>query len=112
MLNKLVNNRLSFAIFIAKRSAIIKSNANLGDQMKLLNNKKEFKKSLELFDKYKEKNNIEKCSNCIIIQVLKACTEIGDLKHGSNIHNLISPRLKYDPYVLPSLIHLYSKFIQ
>ncbi|CAF1413017.1 unnamed protein product, partial [Rotaria sordida] len=107
MLNKLVNNCLSFVIFIAKRSAIIRSNADLGGQIKLLNDKKEFKKSLELFDKYKEKNNIEKYSNWIIIRALKACTEIGDLKRGSNIHNLISSRLKYDPYVLPSLIHLY-----
>ncbi|CAF5011819.1 unnamed protein product, partial [Rotaria sp. Silwood1] len=107
MLNKLVNNRLSFVVFFAKRLASIRFNVNLGEQMKMLNNNKQFERALELFDKYREETTIEKCSNWIIIQALKACTEIGDLQRGSNIHNLLSSRLKHDPYVLPSLIHLY-----
>ena len=55
--------------------------------------------------------NINQCSNWTIIQTLKACTERRDAQRGLKIHNLISSRLKYDPYVLPSLIHFYSKFI-
>ncbi|CAF5168752.1 unnamed protein product [Rotaria sp. Silwood1] len=110
MLKKLFTNRSSFVIFIAKRSAFIQSNADLGDEMKLLNDNKQFEKALDLFNKYKTKSN-EQYSNWSIIQALRACTEIGDLHCGSNIHNLVSSRLKYDPYILPSLIHFYSKFI-
>ncbi|CAF3429058.1 unnamed protein product [Rotaria sp. Silwood2] len=110
MLKKLFTNRSSFVIFIAKRSAFIQSNADLGDEMKLLNDNKQFEKALDLFNKYKTKSN-EQYSNWSLIQALRACTEIGDLQCGSNIHNLVSSRLKYDPYILPSLIHFYSKFI-
>ncbi|CAF5047829.1 unnamed protein product, partial [Rotaria sp. Silwood1] len=48
-------------------------------------------------------------SNWIIIQTLKACSELRDIQRGSNIHNLVSSRLKHDPYILPSLIHFYRK---
>ena len=77
--------------------------------MKTFNDNKQFRKVLELFNKFNEKN-INKCSNWIIIQALKACTKIGDIEYGFKIHNLISTRLKYDSYVLPSLINFYSKF--
>jgi hypothetical protein len=92
-----------------KRSMTLRSNFDLASQMKLLNDSKQFKKALELFDKYKE-NNIETCSNLSIIQALKACAQIGDLQRGSNIHHLISSRIKNDSYILTSLIHLYSNF--
>lgn len=108
MMNKLIRARLTFVIMAAKRSAFIRSNNHVGDQMKLLNDNKQFEKTLELFDKYKEKN-IEKWSNWVIIQALKACTKLGDLQRGTSIHHLISSRLKHDPYVLPALIHFYGR---
>jgi hypothetical protein len=77
--------------------------------MKLLNDKKEFKRALELFDKYNE-NNIETFSNFTIIQAIKACTQIGDLQRGSTIHYLISSRVKNDPRILGSLIQFYNTF--
>jgi hypothetical protein len=105
---KFLNHRLSSVIVFVKRSVIIQSNFDLGSQMKLLNDNKQFKKALELFDKHK-KNNIETFSSLIITQALKACTHLQDLQYGSTIHRLISSRVKNDLYISASLIHLYSK---
>jgi len=106
---KLLNHRLSLLTLFLKRSAIIRSDFDLGSQMKLLNDNKQFKKALELFDKYK-KDNIETSSSWIITQALKACAHLEDLQRGSTIHHLISSRIKDDFYISASLIHLYSKF--
>ena len=108
MSTKLVNHRLSFLIVFLKRSVNIQSNFDLGKEMKLLNDNKQFKKALELFDKQK-KNNIETFSSLTITQALKACAQLEDLQRGSTIHHLISSRIKDDSYILASLIHLYSK---
>jgi hypothetical protein len=109
MLNKLLNYRLASLIVIVKRSINVQSNFDLGSKMKLLNDKKQFEEALKLFNKYKEKN-IETFSSLIITQALKACAQINDLQLGSAIHSLISSRIKNDPYILASLINLYSKF--
>jgi hypothetical protein len=109
MSNKLFQDRLLPFIVFVKRSLTIQSDFDLGNQMKLLNNNKQFKKTLDLFDEH-QKNNIETCSSLILTQVLKACAQTGDLQRGKIIHNLISSRLKTDSYILTSLIHLYSKF--
>ncbi|CAF1686144.1 unnamed protein product, partial [Rotaria magnacalcarata] len=106
--NILVNNYLRFVVLAGRRLASTQSNVNIGDQMKILNDNKQYKKALELFDEFNEKT-IDKCSNWIIIQALKACTQICDVQRGLKIHNLISSRLKHDPYVLPSLIHFYMQ---
>jgi hypothetical protein len=111
MLTKVVNYRLSSLIILVKRSIIIQPNFDLGKEMKLINDNKQFEKALELFDKHK-KNNIETFSSLIITQALKACTQIGDLQRGSIIHHLVSSRIKDDHYILASLIHLYSKFVE
>ncbi len=109
MLNKLFNHRLSSTIIIVKRPVTIKSDFDLVTQMKLFNDQKQFKKALELFDKHKD-NKMETCSDFMINQVLKACTNISDLQRGLNIHHMISSRTKKNPYILTSLIHLYSMF--
>ncbi|CAF1965204.1 unnamed protein product [Rotaria magnacalcarata] len=106
--NILVNNYLRFVLLAGRRLASTQSNVNIGDQIKILNDNKQYKKVLELFDEFNEKT-IDKCSNWIIIQALKACTQICDVQRGLKIHNLISSRLKRDPYVLPSLIHFYMQ---
>jgi hypothetical protein len=109
MLNKLLNRHLLHLIAFNKRSVTIQSEFDLVQQMKLLNNNKQFKETLELFDKHNEKN-IDQFSNYILTQVLKACSGLGDLQRGSNIHRLVSSRLKNDSFLLTSVIHLYSKF--
>ncbi|CAF5102107.1 unnamed protein product, partial [Rotaria magnacalcarata] len=74
--------------------------------MKLLNDKKQFKKALALFDQHGI-NNILTLSNFTITQVLKACAHMGDLQRGKIIHNLIASKTKNDIYVSSTLIHLY-----
>ncbi|CAF3916300.1 unnamed protein product [Rotaria sp. Silwood1] len=86
----------------------ISSVTDLGSQMKLFNDRKEFTKALELFDKYKETNN-PIFSSFMITQALKASANIRDFERGSTIHRLISSRIKDDPYILASLIHFYMQ---
>ena len=93
----------------SKRSMLIESNWDLGDAMKRLNDQKEFEKALQLFDQYKEqKKKVFRISNYLINQALKASTGIGDLKRGLAIDQLIPLKMKNDPYIIASLIHLTS----
>ncbi|CAF1464338.1 unnamed protein product [Rotaria sordida] len=108
MPKKLLNHRLTSRIVFVRLSVTIPSDFDLGIQMKLLNDKKQFKKALELFDTYMEKNN-QTLSSYIITQALKACAQIGDFQRGSTIHHLIPSRTKDNSYVLTSLIHLYMQ---
>lgn len=99
---KSINLRLLSSAIINKRPF------DLGVELKSLNDKKQFRKTLELFNKYKEKD-IQTLSSLTITQVLKACTHLGDLHRGSTVHQRLQQRVKEDVYIQVSLIHLYSK---
>ena len=96
---KLLNHRLLSPIALVKRSLANRPEFELANQMKLLNDNKQFKKTLELFDKNKT-NGVELSSSFIITQALKACTNLQDLQRGTTIHHLISSSIKNDPYIL------------
>ena len=102
------SRRLSSLMVFAKLTVVVQSKFELGGEMKLLNDNKEFGKALQLFDKHK-KNNSETCSSLIITQALKACAHLRDIRCGSSIHHLVSSRINDDMYILTSLIHMYSK---
>ncbi|CAF1267110.1 unnamed protein product [Adineta steineri] len=93
-----------------KRSLIIQSDFYLGKKMKLLNDNKQFQKTLELFDQYK-KNKSETFSSMIITEALKACTHLKDLQRAETIHHLISSHIEDDSYISTSLIHLYNAYL-
>lgn len=94
-------------IVILKRSIVIKEKVDLAGQMKSFNDEKQFGKTLQLFDKHRN-NNIELFSPFMIIQIWKACANLQDIQRRSKIHDLLSMRLKCDPYIQVSLIYLYS----
>ncbi|CAF1308155.1 unnamed protein product [Adineta steineri] len=110
MLTKLLKySSLSLVVAVKRSVTISQSNFHLSNQMKLLNDNKQFKKTLELFDKY-TKNNTKTFSSYIITQALKACTHLKDLERGKTIHHhLISSRTKDDLYITTLLIHLYMQ---
>ena len=104
---KLLDHSLSSVMIILRRSVVIQDKVDLAMQMKSLNDKKQFGKTLELFDKHKN-NNIHTFSTFTIIQILKACANLRDIQRGSTIHHLLSAHLKDDSHIQVSLIHLYS----
>ena len=81
---------------------------SLGNQMKVLNEREQFTKFLHLFDECRM-NDTHTLSNMIIMQALKASTNLRALQRGIGIHPLISDRVQNDSYFAASLIHLYSK---
>ncbi|CAF2070889.1 unnamed protein product [Rotaria magnacalcarata] len=99
---------LEVGAVLVKRAMSIQCDANLNAQMKLLNDKKQFRKALELFDEYKDKN-IGTLSRFTILQALKSCAQIRDLQRGSTIHRFMSSDMKKNSYILTSLIHLYMQ---
>lgn len=105
----LLNFRLKSIITLIKRSAVIQSNFDFANKMKVFNANKEFTKTVELYDKFINKD-IEKHSTALIIQVLKACTHTRDLQRASTIHRLLSSRINNDFQIAALFIHLYSKF--
>ncbi|CAF1112099.1 unnamed protein product, partial [Rotaria magnacalcarata] len=106
MTTRLLNHWLSFPKVSLKRLNNTKSYINLGTEMKLLNDKKQFEKALAIFDQHGI-NNITTLSNFAITQVLKACAHMRDIQRGKIIHNLIASETKNDIYVSSTLIHMY-----
>ena len=109
MLNKSINERYRSVFVLVVRQLSSRLNANLGDQMKMLNEKKRFTEALHLFDECRT-NDTKPLPNMIIMQALKASTNLRDLQRGIGIHQLVSGRVKNDSYIAASLIHLYSEF--
>ena len=103
-MNTLFKYRLISVTIFTRLHSTVKSDVDLNIQMKLLNNRKKFRKALGLFDKHKE-DNANKLSSSAITQALKACAQTCDLEHGSAIHKLISSRINNDNYIWTSLIH-------
>ena len=78
---------------------------DLGDQIKKLNDLKQFKNAIALFDKHDRSRQ----SNPIAMnQALRACIELGDFQKGKDIHRQLSPYLMKNSFVRTSLIRLYS----
>ncbi|CAF1590895.1 unnamed protein product [Adineta ricciae] len=76
--------------------------------MKILNDKKQFKQTIELFERETKKNN-EQLSSFIIDQALKACVQVRDFRRGKDIHQLVQHRLSADSSLVKSLIHYYMQ---
>jgi hypothetical protein len=111
MLNRLIYDRVRSLTAVVKCSVTYRSDIDLGKEMKILNDNKQFKKALKLFDTYKEKD-IKMKSSFVITQALKACTQTGDIQRGLTIYDLVSFQMKQDSYILASLIHLFSMLIE
>ncbi|CAF0973197.1 unnamed protein product [Adineta steineri] len=111
MLRRLITYRLANINNFVKRSIIIEKNErNLVTQMKSMNNNKQFKKALQLFDEHNNNNkNTDQMSNLVFTQVLKSCTGLRDFQRGTKIHDIVSNRLDKDSYLLTSLIHFYMQ---
>ena len=108
MLTKFFKQRFLPELFSITRSLVTKPTSDLSSQMKAFNSAKQFRKTLQLFTKSKENSDTDISSRSIIFLVLKACAELRDLQLGFSVHHRISINLKDDPYILASLIDLYS----
>lgn len=80
-----VSRRLSNVFILLKRSMMNKANINLSNQMKSFNDSKQYDKTLQLFDENQIKNKNQTFSRSTLFHVLKASTELKDMKFTSNI---------------------------
>lgn len=108
MWRKSVNECRGVVIFVRKCRLTSQSEIALGNEMKRLNEKKQFEKVLNLFDIYRQ-DHAKVFSSMIITQALKASTQIEDLQRGIAIDQFVSSSKHNDSYISASLIHLYSK---
>ena len=96
----LISSQRNFA-----RSVSIESNVSLGIQMKKLNDKKQFKSALSLFNAQKQCE----MSDLAINQALRACIYLRDFQHGSSIYEQLSPRSLKCHHIQTSLVQLYGE---
>ena len=97
----------SIYVDIKCRISIIRYYSSLDIEMKKFNDRKEYKRALDFFYEYEQKN-IRMISNPAINQALKSSTKIKDFQGGSDIYNRYSSRIEKDSFILASLIHFYS----
>ncbi|CAF1320958.1 unnamed protein product [Adineta steineri] len=79
---------------------------DINNRLKQLNMNKQYKKVIDLFDNYIQKNNP---SDLVINQTLKACIELGDIKRGSSIYQRLSSQSKQNHFIQTNLIRLFMK---
>ena len=77
--------------------------------MKRLNDENKFDRVLELYHTYNKDNNLKSLPSRIVVQALKACTKINDLRRAKDIHHRLSSSNQSDPYIVSCLIDFYSK---
>ena len=104
---RLIERRSCSIILIFNRSTTFQASLAIARQMKMLNEQKQHRKVLQLFDSYR-KNPSAPLAGMMINQALKACTQTRDLKRGTEIHREISSQVTNDPYVTASLVLLYG----
>lgn len=92
---------------MSRRLASASAKANVYSQLKQLNEGKHYQKAIDLFNGHARDRTP---TNATIVQALKACVEVGDLKRGKDIHRSLSPESMRDPFICMSLIRLYSKY--
>lgn len=90
------------------RSVTYMSSIAIANRMKIFNQQKAFEKTLELFESNKNNPSVP-LSSAMISQALKACTHTRDFQRGIEIHRFVSSRVKDNPYITASLVHLYSE---
>jgi hypothetical protein len=109
MLNVVIISRHTRSILInVIRKVTNSTRINIETEMKKLNDEKEFLKAIALFDKHKQQ---EIPTDRSFVQALKACTRLGDVKRGVNIHKELSNHSLNNIYIQSALIHFYSKLI-
>ena len=78
---------------------------DLGGRMKGLNDNRQFKKSLALFDAHTE----GKPNAFAVNQALKACVELNDINRGIQIYQNLASSFVNNQSIQANLIQLYSR---
>ncbi|UJR24040.1 hypothetical protein I4U23_027005 [Adineta vaga] len=88
------------------RTITTSNQTNIDIEMKKLNDRKEFVKALDLFDKLKHQTIL---TDRILLQAFKACTQLGYLERGQIIHKNLSDSLLNNSYIQTTLISFYMQ---
>lgn len=80
---------------------------DLGAQMKYLNDKGQYRKAIDLFEKSNE--NL-KMRTLALNQALKSFMEMNDLQRAKNLHKTLPENLTNNPFIRTNLIRTYSNF--
>ncbi|CAF1686940.1 unnamed protein product, partial [Adineta ricciae] len=101
-------SRHSKSTYINVLRSITKSpRISIETQMKTLNDTQQFRKTLDVFDKHKDKYQTM-ITDRVVVQALRACARLGFLDRGQTIHQKLSDNLLNNVYVQTSLINFYS----
>lgn len=97
-------NHLAVTLRTVAQNVLFQSTDSLGVHMKQLNDAKNFKEALSLFDSRKSSNT----SDLSINQALKACIHLGNFQHGLAIHKSLTSRSLKCRHIQMSLVQLHS----
>ncbi len=79
-----------------------------GSQMKKLNDNRQFKEAIELYENQIKKQN-KRISTLSVNQALKACIELDDIKRAKEISQNLSLSMTNNSFILANIIRLHSK---
>ena len=82
MLLHSLNKRSTSIIHVIQRSLAVKSDFQLSNEMKMLNNKKQYRQAIALFYRNRSIDDIGKANSYVITHFLNACNEVNNIELG------------------------------
>jgi hypothetical protein len=80
--------------------------------MKQFNDQKEYKKSIDLFEKFLKEKTLSKISRLAIDQAIRALIELKQYQRAIQIEQNLSPNLIENDFIRTRFIRLYSTSFQ
>lgn len=87
----------------------LSSSLDLSFKMKNLNDNRQFKKAIDLYESEIKKETTQNTS-LAVNQALRSCIELADIKRGKDIHKNLSVSMMNNPFIQANLVRLYSKW--
>ena len=97
-------------LLVVRRSTIARSQPSLIDQVQKLYDRKQYEGLLRLFDEQVKQGHAAQLPQRVFVKVLQTGAQLQDLSRAVAIHQAIPRRLIDDPYVVPSLVHMFSEW--
>ena len=101
---------LTKLLLVVHRSSVTRSHLTLVDQVKQLYDRKQYEGLLRLFDEQVKQGHAAQLPQRVFVKVLQTGAQLQDLSRAVAIHQAIPRRLIDDPYVVPSLVHMFSEW--
>ena len=110
----MISHRLNYIpllrlLFVVRRLTIDRSPRVVFDQVKRLFDQRQYRRVLEFFDELVKQGQTTRIPNQALVKILQSGAKLQDRSRALRIQQVIPSGLTNNPYILSSLVHMFSK---